>query len=155
MGCTLLFFVISTTSEMKLSPVREEAARTEEGLKMMRDVVDRVSIASAASSAKDQESTVDRSNLNRKSDANASALAAEMSDRKRQVAEISARLLEQETQFKGISTVVNTVIHAEEVIKARLYNLENPGKRYPEITPFYPELYQPSPQAIGGTDGRQ
>jgi hypothetical protein len=151
---TLLFFVISTTSETRIGPVREQAARTEEAVKLMGDALNRAITASAASTAKDQESTVDRANLNRRTEANTAAISEESTERKSQVAEISSRILEGETQFKGISTVLNLLLHEVEVLKARTYNLEVPGKRYPEITPFYPELYQPSPNAIGGTDGR-
>ena len=100
-----------------------------------------------SSTAADVASRADRAQLDIRVQELERAVQAGRAARTAEVSEISARLLEMETQFKGMSNAFNVGLQQQDRQDAMLWSRAFPNVPFTPRT-FFAQLYQPSATPI-------
>jgi hypothetical protein len=144
-----LVYVITSQINQAVAPLNQTVTLNESELKRETDELAKVSAQSIASSVADQASLNDRLQLNERMRAAEAVSASDIAQRRGELAEISARLLETEQQFHSVSNIEN-LRWAEEIrVFALVWEKTFPGTHFPTDNFFPSSIFQTAPPELG------
>ena len=107
----------------------------------LNDRVRSLEAAAVASTSADATSRADRSQLNERLRINEAVTAQNTNEQRASATTANSKLVEIETQFKGMSDFINTSNEMNDRWIGVIYNKVFPGQKYP-VTTFRPNLYR-------------
>jgi hypothetical protein len=126
--------------EASVSPVTLDVAQLHAAVGIDADRLRQIELTTSNSTAADAQSRQDRIQLNDRMRAAESIIASSIGERRGQIATLTAKLVEIETQFCA-SDIIRNLMHAEDMrVTSLMWAKGFPGSTMPTDNPYYPSI---------------